>query len=95
MMRKYKSGGAKKAKSGTKVKMAKSGTKAKKMGYGGKAASMTPPKSKMKAKSGSTLKTAPAGSKGKGMRSLPKAVRNKIGFAKKGSKTRKCKSGCK
>jgi protoporphyrinogen oxidase len=68
MMRKYKSGGAKKAKSGTKVKMAKSG---------------------------STLKKAPAGSKGKGMRSLPKAVRNKIGFAKKGSKTRKCKSGCK
>ena len=68
MMRKYKSGGAKKAKSGTKVKMAKSG---------------------------STLKKAPAGSKGKGIRSLPKAVRNKIGFAKKGSKTRKCKSGCK
>ena len=68
MMRKYKSGGAKKAKSGTKVKMAKSG---------------------------STLKKAPAGSKGKGMRSLPKAVRNKIGFAKKGSKTSKCKSGCK
>ena len=68
MMRKYKAGGAKKAKSGTKVKMAKSG---------------------------STLKKAPAGSKGKGMRSLPKAVRNKIGFAKKGSKTRKCKSGCK
>jgi len=68
MMRKYKSGGAKKAKSGAKVKMAKSG---------------------------STLKKAPAGSKGKGMRSLPKAVRNKIGFAKKGSKTRKCKSGCK
>tara|TARA_R110001592_G_scaffold142540_2_gene364634 strand:+ start:275 stop:535 length:261 start_codon:yes stop_codon:yes gene_type:complete len=86
MMRKYKSGGAKKA---------KSGTKAKKMGYGGKAASMTPPKSKMKAKSGSTLKKAPAGSKGKGMRSLPKAVRNKIGFAKKGKAVKKCKSGCK
>jgi protoporphyrinogen oxidase len=69
MMRKYKSGGAKKAKSGTKAKM--------------------------KAKSGSTLKKAPAGSKGKGMRSLPKAVRNKIGFAKKGKAVKKCKSGCK
>lgn len=37
-----------------------------------------------KAKTG--LKQAPAGSKGKGMRALPKAVRNKIGFAKKGKK---------
>jgi hypothetical protein len=37
-----------------------------------------------KAKSG--LKKAPAGPKGKGMRSLPKDVRNKIGFAKKGTK---------
>tara|TARA_R100000544_G_C2223417_1_gene59010 strand:- start:1265 stop:1732 length:468 start_codon:yes stop_codon:yes gene_type:complete len=37
-----------------------------------------------KAKSG--LKKAPAGSKGNGMRALPKAVRNKIGFAKKGTK---------
>ena len=56
-----------------------------------------------KAQSGSTLKKAPAGSKGKGMRSLPKAVRNKIGFAKKGktvkkagygTKAKKAKSGC-
>ena len=56
-----------------------------------------------KAKSGSTLKKAPAGKKGKGMRSLPKAVRNKIGFAKKGktikkagygTKAKKAKSGC-
>jgi len=37
-----------------------------------------------KAKTG--LKQAPAGSKGNGMRALPKAVRNKIGFAKKGTK---------
>tara|TARA_R110000868_G_scaffold83512_1_gene235647 strand:+ start:50 stop:556 length:507 start_codon:yes stop_codon:yes gene_type:complete len=58
---------------------------------------------KKKAKSGSTLKKAPAGSKGKGMRSLPKAVRNKIGFAKKGktvkkagygTKAKKAKMGC-
>ena len=37
----------------------------------------------MKAKSG--LKKAPAGAKGNGMRALPKVVRNKIGFAKKGT----------
>jgi hypothetical protein len=37
-----------------------------------------------KAKAG--LKQAPAGKKGNGMRALPKAVRNKIGFAKKGKK---------
>lgn len=52
---------------------AKKGKKVKKAGYGMK-----------KAKSG--LKKAPAGKKGNGMRALPKAVRNKIGFAKKGTK---------
>ena len=31
----------------------------------------------------------------KGLKSLPTAVRNKMGFAKKGGSTRKCKSGCK
>jgi hypothetical protein len=39
------------------------------------------------------LKKAPAGKKGKGMRSLPKAVRNKIGFAKSGGKMTKKKYG--
>ena len=39
------------------------------------------------------LKKAPAGKKGKGMRSLPKAVRNKIGFKKKGGVATKMKSG--
>tara|TARA_R110001583_G_scaffold117359_4_gene268435 strand:+ start:446 stop:607 length:162 start_codon:yes stop_codon:yes gene_type:complete len=39
------------------------------------------------------LKKAPAGKKGKGMRSLPKAVRNKIGFKKKGGVASKMKSG--
>lgn len=56
-----------------------------------------------KAKSGSTLKKAPAGKKGKGLRALPKAVRNKMSFAKKGktvkkagygTKAKKAKMGC-
>lgn len=87
-MRKYKAGGAKKKKamSGTKVK------KVKKAGYGGKAASMVPPKSKMKAKSG--LKTPKPSQKG--LKALPKAVRNKMGYAKKGKTVKKkCKHGCK
>jgi protoporphyrinogen oxidase len=68
----------------------------KKAGYG---------KTMKKAQSGSTLKKAPAGSKGKGLRSLPKAVRNKMGYAKKGKtvtkkaksggRMKKCKYGCK
>ena len=73
----------------------KSGTKMKKATYG----------KTMKAKSGTKtkMKKAPAGSKGNGMRSLPKAVRNKIGFAKKGktvkkagygTKAKKAKMGC-
>ena len=32
------------------------------------------------------LKQPPAGKKGKGLRSLPKDVRNKMGFMKKGGK---------
>ena len=56
-----------------------------------------------KAQSGSTLKKAQAGSKGNGMRALPKAVRNKMGYAKKGKTvmkagygkmTKKAKMGC-
>ena len=38
----------------------------------------------------SKLKT-PAGKKGKGLRALPKAVRNKIGFMKKGGRVKKRK----
>ena len=37
------------------------------------------------------LKKTPAGKKGKGLRSLPKAVRNKIGFMKKGGQVKKKK----
>ena len=103
-MRKYKAGGAKKKKamSGSKVKKAgygksmkaKAGKKVKKMGYGGKAASMVPPKSKMKkAKVGSSLKQPKPNQVG--LKKLPKAVRNKMGYAKKGAKMAKCKYGCK
>jgi len=35
------------------------------------------------------MKKAPAGKKGKGLRKLPKAVRNKMGYAKKGTKVSK------
>tara|TARA_B110000858_G_scaffold139912_1_gene158845 strand:- start:35 stop:340 length:306 start_codon:yes stop_codon:yes gene_type:complete len=34
-------------------------------------------------KGGETLKKVPAGKKGKGLKKLPKAVRNKIGFKKR------------
>ena len=34
------------------------------------------------------LKRAPAGKKGKGLKKLPKKVRNKMGFMKKGRKVR-------
>jgi hypothetical protein len=67
---------------------AKAGKKVKKAGYGGKAASMVPPKSKMKAKSG--LKTPKPSQKG--LKKLPTAVRNKMGYAKKGKTVKKkCK----
>ena len=51
----------------------------------------------MKAKSGLKKpgKTQKPKSSQKGLKSLPTAVRNKMGFAKKGGSTRKCKSGCK
>ena len=76
-------------------KKAKSVTKMKKATYG----------KSMKAKSGTKtkMKKAPAGSKGNGMRALPKAVRNKISFAQKGTtvkkagygtKAKKAKMGC-
>ena len=55
--------------------------KVKKAGYG----------KTMKAKAG--LKTPKPSQKG--LKKLPTAVRNKMGFAKKGGSTRKCKSGCK
>ena len=35
------------------------------------------------------LKQPPAGKKGKGLRKLPKAVRNKMGFMKKGGRVKK------
>jgi hypothetical protein len=37
------------------------------------------------------LKKPPAGKKGKGLRALPKAVRNKMGFMKKGGRVKKRK----
>ena len=64
--------------------------KSKKMGYGGKAASMVPPKSKMKkAKAG--LKTPKPSQKG--LKKLPTAVRNKMGYAKKGKTVKKAGYG--
>jgi hypothetical protein len=37
------------------------------------------------------LMEKPAGKKGKGLRKLPKAVRNKMGFMKKGGRVKKKK----
>ena len=37
------------------------------------------------------LRKPPAGKKGKGLRKLPKAVRNKMGFMKKGGRVKKKK----
>ena len=37
------------------------------------------------------MKPVPAGKKGKGLRKLPKAVRNKMGFMKKGGRVKKGK----
>ena len=37
------------------------------------------------------MKPVPAGKKGKGLRKLPKAVRNKMGFMKKGGRVKKRK----
>ena len=55
---------------------------------------------KKKAMSGSKMKKAKAGLKTpkpsqKGLKKLPRAVRNKMGYAKKGAKMAKCKYGCK
>ena len=44
-----------------------------------------------KKKSEKKLKPVPAGKKGKGLRKLPKAVRNKMGFMKKGGRVKKKK----
>ena len=41
------------------------------------------------------MKPVPAGKKGKGLRKLPKAVRNKMGFMKKGGSVKKKKQGYK
>ena len=41
------------------------------------------------------MKPVPAGKKGKGLRKLPKAVRNKMGFMKKGGRVGKKKQGYK
>ena len=56
---------------------------------------------KKKAMSGSKMKKAKAGSSLKqptakqvGLKKLPTAVRNKMGYAKKGAKMGKCKYGC-
>ena len=37
------------------------------------------------------MKPVPKGKKGKGLRKLPKAVRNKMGFMKKGGRVKKMK----
>ena len=37
------------------------------------------------------MKQVPSGKKGKGLRKLPKAVRNKMGFMKKGGRVKKRK----
>ena len=37
------------------------------------------------------MKPVPAGKKGKGLRKLPKAVRNKMGFMKKGGRVKQRK----
>ena len=37
------------------------------------------------------MKPVPAGKKGKGLRKLPEAVRNKMGFMKKGGRVKKSK----
>ena len=37
------------------------------------------------------MRPVPAGKKGKGLRKLPKAVRNKMGFMKKGGRVKKRK----
>ena len=37
------------------------------------------------------MKPVPSGKKGKGLRKLPKAVRNKMGFMKKGGRVKKKK----
>ena len=81
----------KKAGYGKSMKKAKSGTKVKKAGYG----------KTMKAKSG-LKKPKPSQ---KGLKKLPTAVRNKMGYAKKGKtvakkaksggRMKKCKYGCK
>ena len=42
-----------------------------------------------------TKKKIPAGKKGKGLRKLPKPVRNKMGFMKKGVRVKKKKQGFK
>ena len=41
------------------------------------------------------MKPVPAGKKGKGLRKLPKEVRNKMGFMKKGGRVGKKKQGYK
>ena len=81
----------KKAGYGKSMKKAKSGTKVKKAGYG----------KSMKAKAGKKLKKP----NNAGLKALPRAVRNKMGFAKKGKtvakkaksggRMKKCKYGCK
>jgi len=83
----------KKAGYGKSMKKAKSGTKVKKAGYG----------KSMKAKAGKSLKKPSA--KQVGLKKLPTAVRNKMGYAKKGKtvakkaksggRMKKCKYGCK
>jgi hypothetical protein len=75
----------------------------KRAGYGGKAASMVPPKSKMKkATYGKTMKAKKAKSglktpkaSQKGLKMLPTAVRNKMGYAKKGKTVKKAGYGTK
>ena len=39
------------------------------------------------------MKPVPSGKKGKGLRKLPKPVRNKMGFMKKGGRVKKSSNG--
>jgi hypothetical protein len=83
----------KKAGYGKTMKKAKSGTKVKKAGYG----------KSMKAQDGKSLKKPKPSQVG--LKKLPTAVRNKMGYAKKGKtvakkaksggRMKKCKYGCK
>ena len=76
-------------KKGEKIPASKLKAAAKKKGKMGQRARLAITLSKLKEKK---MKPVPAGKKGKGLRKLPKAVRNKMGFMKKGGRVKKRKS---